>query len=121
MLCVRIKETFPKFTDKPGPPRNLNVKELSENSVTLRWSAPDNDGGSPIKEYIVEKREGNKRMWQSAGTTSDFEITVPRLIEGNQYVFRVSAENACGVGEPVDLSETVIPKSRFSKCPMSCK
>ena len=47
--------------------------------------------------------------------TEDCQYTVPLLTEGAQYVFRVAAENAIGVGEFAELSQTVVPKSQFGK------
>ena len=54
-------------------------------------------------------------MWQNIGTSDTTEFVVPGLFEGNQYSFRVSAENMVGIGEPVELKDTVIPKSQFGK------
>ena len=36
-------------------------------------------------------------------------------MEGNQYVFRVSAENEVGIGEPAELSQSITTKSPFGK------
>ena len=38
-----------------------------------------------------------------------------KLITGNSYSFRISAENSIGVGEPGELSDNVVPKSEFCK------
>ena len=46
-----------KVLDKPGPPRDLDCSEAAETSVTLEWSAPRDDGGSPVTDYLVQKRE----------------------------------------------------------------
>ena len=101
------------LTDKPGEPSNLAVKDISEKTVTLRWSAPDFDGGTPITNYVVEKREGSKKMWQNVSSCTECEFQVAKLIEGNSYQFRVRAENQCGVGEAVELRDLVTPKSAF--------
>jgi titin len=37
---------------------------MSNTSFTLAWQPPEADGGSPILEYIVERREVNKKAWQ---------------------------------------------------------
>ena len=42
-------------------------------------------------------------------------LQVGRLVEGNQYVFQVSAENSVGVGEPAELSQSITTKSPFGK------
>jgi len=101
--------------DKPGPVQDLKVKEITANTVTLRWSPPVHDGGRDITGYIVEKREGNRRMWQNMTTTEATEFEVPGLFEGNQYNFRVSAENSVGTGEPVEIKDLISPKNQFCK------
>ena len=42
-------------------------------------------------------------------------MQVGRLMEGNQYVFRVSAENEVGIGEPAELSQSITTKSPFGQ------
>ena len=43
------------------------------------------------------------------------KATVPGLIEGEEYEFRVVAVNKGGPGEPSDASKSVVAKPRFSK------
>ncbi len=66
------------FADKPGPPRDITVRGVTESSATLRWSPPEQDGGSDITGYTVERREGFKRTWQHVGTTASTQITAGR-------------------------------------------
>ena len=54
-------------------------------------------------------------MWQNVGMTKDLDFSVPRLVEGNQYFFQVSAENECGTGPATELDNFVVPKSQFGK------
>ncbi len=104
-----------KVIDKPGSPIQLRVKDVTDKTVSLRWTEPSYDGGSPITNYVIEKREGHKRMWQNVGTCTSCEYTIPKLIEGNSYSFQVSAENEVGISEPTDLGEVVTPKSQFGE------
>ena len=103
--------------DKPGPASNFGVKDISPSSVTLRWSEPRDDGGADVTAYVVEKREASRRMWQSVATVPPdvTELEAGGLYEGNQYVFRVTAENVVGLGEPAELKDTVVPKSQFGQ------
>lgn len=39
--------------------------------------------------------------------------TVPRLIEGTRYEFRVKAENLQGLSEPLTTAEPIIAKNQF--------
>ena len=77
-----------KVIDKPGPPENLKVKDITASSATLKWSAPHDEGGSEVIGYIVEKREGNRRMWQNVGTIAEREIQVCRLfVASPKFIF----------------------------------
>jgi len=103
------------YIDKPGPPTNLTVGSVTENSVTLNWEIPEKDGGSPVTGYVVEMRSATKKTWVKVDTTEQLTITVEKLAENTQYYFRVAAQNAVGVGEFVELSQGVSPKSQFGK------
>nr|XP_039274072.1 titin-like [Styela clava] len=89
---------------KPSSPIHLTVTEVTSSSVSLIWSEPEEDGGSPITKFLVEKRDIKRKMWQSVSDdVEDTEITVNKLIEGSSYLFRVSCENRVGLSQPVQL------------------
>jgi titin len=119
---VTIKNKFGTLThtikvivlDKPSPPRNLKVPEVTPESARLTWEVPEDDGGSPITGYIVEKRDINRQSWNKITTTKELTSLADKLIEKNQYVFRVSAENDVGVSEPVETAP-VTAKWTFGK------
>ena len=46
------------LVDPPGPPRNLQIENLTKTSCTLVWEKPSFDGGSKIIGYFVEKSTG---------------------------------------------------------------
>ena len=101
------------IVDKPDQPRDLHSTTITEDSVTLNWLAPKDDGGSPITQYIVEKRETLRMSWQPAGTfpATSTSGKVSGLEEGVQYVFRVSAVNSVGSGPAAELNRAVAAKS----------
>ena len=71
--------------------------------------------GSEITNYVVEKRDTMNGNWVTV--TSSIARTTCRvsgLLGGNEYTFRVMAENRHGLSSPV-LSETVIAKYPFGK------
>jgi hypothetical protein len=56
---------FKIITDKPSPPTGpLMTSDNSETSFILSWNPCKNDGNSPILEYIAEKKENGKKVWQ---------------------------------------------------------
>ncbi|KAL8579176.1 hypothetical protein ACOMHN_010760 [Nucella lapillus] len=91
--------------DAPRAPGVPKCTGTTEDSITLEWSLPKNDGGSPIYGYILEKREKGDKRWTKASLQEvpDNEYTVKGLMEGREYEFRVAAVNAAGIG---DFSET---------------
>lgn len=110
-----IKEIF-VFLDPPSAPRWLDVVNISRNSADLKWTAPERDGGSPITNYVVEKRDARRKGWQAVDTTvKELKYTVTPLSEGSLYVFRVAAENAVGVGPFCELADSVLAKDTFSE------
>lgn len=84
--------------------------------MTLTWRPSEDDGGDKISKYVIEKREMWKSTW-SAVTTVEPSITsycAQNLKEGQEYVFRVMAENNVGKSSPLE-SDGVIPKHPFGK------
>lgn len=85
------------LSDKPGPPRNLLVSEIRKDSCYLSWKEPEDNGGSVITNYIIEKRDVANPRWVPISTTSKkHSIIAKHLMEGTQYLFRVAAENQYG-------------------------
>ena len=74
---------------RPGAPTNL-LLEVGDGQVTLRWDAPEDDGGAAITDY--EYRIDGKGDWISTGST-DTTHTVTGLDNGREYTFEVRAVN----------------------------
>ena len=45
--------------DRPEPPRNIHGSEFAGEALTLNWSAPFEDGGAPITNYVIERFVNN--------------------------------------------------------------
>ncbi len=110
---------FITFTnlDKPSPPLNLRVTEINKDYAVLSWDVPETDGGSPITSYIVEKRDMKRANFAKAGEVKPDTLTlkVPKLVEGNEYMFQVCAVNAIGNSDWTMLDEPVKARLPFGK------
>ena len=49
-----------EVVDNPSSPKNLTADEVTESTVCLSWDIPEDDGGSPITGYLVEKRDATR-------------------------------------------------------------
>ena len=100
---------FPCFTDTPGPPGCVNVKDYTKESVVITWDPPSIDGGAHVSNYIVEKREANMKSYKTVTTECRKTLfRISGLEEGIHYFFRVLPENIYGIGEPCETSEAVL-------------
>ena len=100
---------FPLPIDTPGPPGSVKVKEVSKDSVTITWEIPTIDGGAPVSNYIIEKREAAMRAYKTVTTKCSKTLyRISGLIEGALYYFRVLPENIYGIGEPCETSDAVL-------------
>lgn len=89
---------------------------MSSDSCKLNWFFPENDGGSPISNYIIEKREAERKAWTSLSYTASRQNAVARdLTIGKAYFFRVAAENAIGIGPFVETAAELIIKEPISE------
>ncbi len=109
------------FLGKPGIPRHLEAVSTGPDSVQLVWDVPSNDGGAPIDNYVIEKREASRNVWAAQGTSDRTTYTANNLHEGYQYYFRVAAENSVGMGDFAEMTTSIIPKAPFSKYRKSVK
>ena len=104
------------LSDKPGPPTGpLGTLDVTKTTITLTWGPPEDNGGAPISCYQIELREAQRTAWYKAGTSTEERFTVPGLVEGQSYVFRVSAENQYGISEPLEGRESIKAKAPFGK------
>lgn len=92
----------------------MKVTGLTEDTVKLLWEDPRDDGGSMVTGFVIQRREGGKRVWQDVAETGDMETKyeVTGLTEGTTYNFQVAAVNEVGVGAFAELSKAVAPKSQ---------
>ena len=80
----------------PDPPTNLEIGEFDGTSASLKWKAPSNDGGAPIKEYVIEYRQHKTEEWTAKPEIKPTKFPnekVDELTTNTKYEFRVSMNN----------------------------
>ncbi len=87
----------------PDPPTSVSATAGNGQAV-VSFSAPDNDGGSPITAYTVTSNPGN-----ITATGSSSPITITGLTIGVGYTFTVTAGNTLGDSVSSSPSGTVTP------------
>ena len=81
------------------------------------WTAPSNDGGSPVIRYsvrMVDAATGTKDIAVKDGAAPETTLSFTGLPGGVPVRFQVQAVNAVGAGPFSSLSNAVIPASRPS-------
>jgi len=104
----------------PGSP-TLNTATPGNGSVTLNWSAPANNGGSPIIGYdVYEGTTSGGESYTTAVASTNGATTVPvsPLTNGMKYYFTVEAVNSKGnSAHSNELSATPAPAATVPGAP----
>ncbi|KAI8775762.1 titin isoform X2, partial [Biomphalaria glabrata] len=99
--------------DTPVGP--IEISNLDKTVVTLTWKAPKSDGGSALTGYVIERREAARTQWTKLDSCPPTEtsITTRNLIEGNEYYFRVCAENKHGRSDWLETDNSIKMRSPY--------
>lgn len=95
-----------RVLDSPGPPTHITVKDVTKNSATVTWDIPENEGGAPVKNYLVDIRDISRQGWKKlTDKCRRLSYKVSDLEEGGIYFFRITGENEYGIGVPAETKE----------------
>ena len=88
---------------------------VTKDGCKLNWRPPEDDGGLPIKEYLVEKMDKETGKWVAVCRTPPDTTNCPvkGLQEGHEYLFRVKAINDEGESEPLTADKAIKAKDPF--------
>jgi len=93
----------------PDAPTNVTATG-EDHAAQVSWTAPANDGGSPVTGYTVTAYDANGNVVGSCTATAP---TTTCLVEGlplgQSYTFAVVATNVAGDSTPSDASTPVQP------------
>ena len=104
-------------TAVPEAPAIIKVAKADASSISIEWSQPASDGGSPITGFVIEKNTTSVSSWIKAHerTIKGTEYTISNLTEGYEYEFRVAAVNKAGQGLFSKPSQPTLCKPPYSK------
>ncbi|XP_036934756.1 M-protein, striated muscle isoform X2 [Acanthopagrus latus] len=95
----------------PGPPYDLQLREVRSDSLVLLWKPPVYQGRDPVNGFYIDIKEAEapEEAWRGVNTkaTEKTYIKIKNLKEAETYVFRVRAQNKAGVGKTSDVTEPV--------------
>ncbi|WP_051324296.1 DUF4082 domain-containing protein [Candidatus Solirubrobacter pratensis] len=92
----------------PGAPTGVTASADTK-SATVSWTAPANDGGSPITGYTVTPYAGATAGTPVQAGASATSARITGLANGTSYTFKVTASNAAGAGAESAASAAVAP------------
>jgi hypothetical protein len=101
----------PRLTP-PGQPI-IGSPTVGSTSVTVRWSPPLFDGGSPVTGYTVHTFRAQDLAWvrSTDAPATARGLTVGGLTNGTAYRFVVDATNAQGTGNISQWTAAVAPRT----------
>ena len=97
-LYKAAKTSSYRYATVPDAPTNLATAPL-DNAVRLTWTAPANNGGAPITDYVIQYSADGGITWSTYShiASTSTAVTIPFLTP-TTYTFRVAAVNTIGTG-----------------------
>src|SRR5438093_645548 len=90
------------FAVAPSPPTGLAATAVSSTQISLRWTAPADNGGSAVTGYQIERSTNGGNTWSTlvntCGTSTSCSDT--GLPHATTFTYRVSAINSIGTSSP---------------------
>ncbi|XP_010774854.1 myosin-binding protein C, slow-type isoform X2 [Notothenia coriiceps] len=95
-----------QVVDLPGPPQSVTIEDVWGGNVALVWTPPKDNGNAPITGYTIQKADKKTMEWFTCIEHYHRScITITELVVGNEYFFRIFAENMCGLSETATQSK----------------
>ncbi|XP_071057824.1 myosin-binding protein C, slow-type isoform X19 [Pseudochaenichthys georgianus] len=95
-----------QVVDLPGPPHSVTIEDVWGGNVALVWTPPKDNGNAPITGYTIQKADKKTMEWFTCIEHYHRScITITELVVGNEYFFRIFAENMCGLSETATQSK----------------
>ena len=105
------------FIEQPGSPVIISsATEIQATSLTVKWTAPTDDGGSPITAYRVVILKGRTEIKNVSITDPGIaRLSVGDLERDTEYEVKVFARNVIFEGAPARKAITTKIKGDMSR------
>ena len=119
-----VKDEVEKVKEKPtlpSAPRNVGIAKVTGDSIKVSWEAPETEGGTPLKSFVVAVRDAAKKKFKDIGKVDakTLSFKVKKLKEGHEYFVKVYAESEAGLsktaGELAAPVKVGLPIAQVSK------
>ncbi|XP_031623079.1 twitchin-like isoform X2 [Contarinia nasturtii] len=104
--------------DKPSPPKGpLVPEEIRAKHIKVKWQKPEDNGGTELTGYVLEKMDMDNGKWVPAGECgpNDETFTFKDLTPKKKYKLRVRAKNKEGLSDPLETTEAILAKNPYDE------
>jgi hypothetical protein len=95
---------WPRTSDAP---MKLEATTISSSQIKLSWFVPNNNGGTIVIGYEIERRLATANVWnvlvENTGSTNTTYLDIG-LLPNTQYYYRISAINSVGIGSASEIA-----------------
>ncbi|HEX5457182.1 MAG TPA: fibronectin type III domain-containing protein, partial [Candidatus Nitrosotalea sp.] len=99
------------------PPTGLVATTASSSQITLSWNTPNNNGGSQITGYKIQRSIDAGSSWSVLTSNTGSTTTVysdAGLASSTTYTYRVSAINSVGTSSPSNIASATTSVATFA-------
>ncbi|XP_076132939.1 immunoglobulin-like and fibronectin type III domain-containing protein 1 [Alosa pseudoharengus] len=118
-------EAFSKLIvlDKPGPPQGpVEIVEASSQCIEIKWRPPKDDGGSPVKNYMVDRQQIGRNTWTKIGEIPGVPTYKDTNVDhGRKYCYRIRAITEEGISEMMETDDIMAGTLAFPGQPAAPK
>ncbi|XDV35414.1 hypothetical protein PO909_005366 [Leuciscus waleckii] len=114
-IKIKIKNEFATIEatsklivlDRPTPPQGpVEIVESTLSAIDFKWRPPKDDGGCPLTNYNLERRQLGRNTWTKIGDIPGQPTYRDRNIDcGRKYCYRIRAKNSEGFSDAMTTSD----------------
>lgn len=95
------------WSDKPGQPQGpVEIVESSASCIEIKWRPPKDDGGSPVKNYMLERQQIGRNTWNKIGEIPGVPTYKDKDVDhGRKYCYRIRAVTEEGISEMMETDD----------------